>query len=103
MTKAQRELLDKAIQDALDGAEVFIEYGGAGLGHVYIRFLEKTEVGMRLYANRRLVFDLAGCEIGKRTQLKDFEYCAANAPRQQNNSAHSASLRLCVKNKTTTK
>ena len=28
---------------------------------------------------------------------------AANAPRQQNNSAHSASLRLCVKNKTTTK
>ena len=28
---------------------------------------------------------------------------AANVPRQQNNSAHSASLRLCVKNKTTTK
>ena len=28
---------------------------------------------------------------------------AANVPRQQNNSAHSAPLRLCVKNKTTTK
>ena len=82
MTKAQRELLDNAIQDALAGAEVFIEYGGNGYGHVYIRFLENTEYGLRLYANRRLEFDLIKCKPGKRTQLKDFEYCAAHAPRK---------------------
>ena len=65
-----------AIQDALASAEVFIEYGGNGYGHVYIRFLEKTEYGLRLYANRRLEFDLIKCKLGKRTQLQDFEYRA---------------------------
>ena len=56
------------------------------------------EAGAGMYKGQQISREerhAAGVELKKQR--------AANAPRQQNNSAHSASLRLCVKNKTTTK
>ena len=85
MTKAQRVKrmkLDEAIQTALSSAEVFFTHDGCGYGHIYIRFLEKTEYGLRLYANRLLVLDLRKCEAGKRTLLEDYDIPSAPAAPQ---------------------